>query len=553
MENKSELFLDYVDQYMKEEISNDYVSLHNTFENPENYGIDRKKINISFGNINIEENELEDLEKNLEEFNRSSLNEDAQKIYDELSFYLVQSKELMKDDYQYLGTYFEADSGIHVDLTTLFSEWVLRDEQDVKDLIVLLQDVNRYINDILEYTIKQAENGYLMIDIDSVVDYCNGVVASGKESSILLSMKDKIDQLHLDKGNDYKKELEGIFLSSFITAYKNISTTLKQLETYENNEEGLSYLKNGKKYYEILLKSKIGSNKTVPKVKSLLNKYAEKSLNKMQTLYIKDHTILEEAEKTQTTFENYQEIMSFLKENYENDFPTVNKLEYEINDIDTKLASSGISAYYVVPALDTTKKNQIKVNTQNNTRLINDIQTYTTLAHEGIPGHMYMYQYLYENCDHLYLKLQSHLSFTEGYATYVELYSMKYLKNINQDIIDLYSYNDLYSSCIIALADIGIHYDGWDFSTFCQNMERYGMSSNESVLQKQYQQIQANPTTFLPYYVGVIEILDLKEKAQEELGSQFVDKEFHEALIQDGSRLFDIVEDNIDEYIKEHK
>lgn len=558
-EDQSDAFLEFINQYMIEELSHDYTSMHTYFEKPEDYGIDLSKVEISLGErvsdetIADSQKELEELEKELNKFNRNSLNDDVRKIYDEFKLNLKQNIELSKDKYKYLGTVFEADTGLHIDMTTLFTEWVLRDEQDVKDLIILVNDVKPYIDSFLEFTNEQAKQGYLMIDIESVTEYCDAIVKSGKNNSTLTTMKDNIDSLNLSNGDLYKQQLEDAFMNSFIPAYENISLTLKSLKAYENNTEGLASLENGKDYYAHLMQSKIGSNKSVSEVKNMLEEASDRYLTNMQFVYLKDTAILDEVDNLKTEYSSYKEIMEYLKECYKKDFPEVSNLNYDINEINPEVASKGIAAYFVVPALDSTKNKQIKVNTHDNTRDIQDIDTFTTTAHEGIPGHMYMYAYVYENCDQLYYKLNSNLSFTEGYATYVELYSMKYLKNVNQNALDLLKYNQMYSSCIIALADIGIHYEGWSFEEFSDFLENKGMSVDEEVYQKQYNQLQSNPAAFIPYYVGLVEIDNLKLEAQEKIGEQFVDKEFHKALIQDGSRTFNVIEENIEEYINEHK
>lgn len=554
-EDQSQEFLNFINRYTLEEISNDYVSMHTYFENPENYGIDVEEVEVSLGDRITEQTFMDyqvllsELKLELDGFKRSNLNEETKKIYDEFVLNLNQSLELSKDEYMYLGSYFEADTGIHIDMTTLFSEWVLRDENDVKELLLLVGDVKEYMSSIVDFTVKQAEKGYLMVDLDSVIDYCQGVVDSGRNSSILVSLKDSIDKLSLDSGESYKVQLEDVFMSSFIPAYEYICDTFIGLKDYKNNLNGLSYLDNGKEYYEDLLKVKIGSNKSIKEVRELLEEYADKALKGMQELYLEDNSILEKADKVNTEFNSYKDIMEYLKDSIKNDFPLVDNLNYDINEIDPKLSSKGISAYYVVPAIDSRNNKQIKVNTHNNTREINDIRTYTTIAHEGIPGHMYMYGYLYDNSSNLYYKVNNNLCFTEGYATYVEFYSMKYLENIDYEVLELLIYNELYSSCIIALSDIGIHYDGWDFGEFSRYLEINGMTNDEDILQKQYKQLQANPAAFIPYYVGVVEVLELREYAVKELGNKFNDKEFHKVLLQDGSRTFNVIEYNIEEYI----
>ena len=559
MEDQNEAFLQFINEYIIEEISSDYTTMHTYFENPENYGIDVSKVEVSLGERYSEQSfknnqdKLKELESKFKEFNRNSLDDDNKKMYDDFKINLNQSIELSKDEYKYLGTAFEADSGIHVNLPMLLNDWVLRNEEDVKDLILLVKDVEPYINSLLDYTKEQASAGYLMIDIDSVCEYCDNIVSMGKNNSTLTSMKESIDKLSLNNSEEYKKQLEDVFISSFITAYQNISKTLKDLKSEKNNSEGLAKLTNGKEYYEDLMRAKIGSNKSVDDVKVMLEDALNEYLLGMQRVYFHHPEVIDEVDNLKTSYSNYEDIMKDLEKAYKNDFPEVSDLEYDISPVSDEIASQGIGAYFMIPAIDSTTHKQIRVNTKSNTRDITSIDTYTTTAHEGIPGHMYMYAYVYENTDQLYYKIEDSIAFTEGYATYVQLYSMKYLEGIDENALELLKYNEMYTYCVIALADIGIHYDGWSLEEFSDFFDEKGFSANSSILEKQYKQLQSNPATFLPYYVGFVEIDNLKTKAEEALGDKFNDKDFHQALIKNGARNFDVVEEQINEYISENK
>ena len=74
---------------------------------------------------------------------------------------------------------------------------------------------------------------------------------------------------------------------------------------------------------------------------------------------------------------------------------------------------------------------------------------------------MYQYAYMYENVDSLYIKsLANVLAYTEGYATYAQYESLKYL-DIDQEVLELYKENELAIYSAIIVCDIGIHYEGW--------------------------------------------------------------------------------------------
>jgi uncharacterized protein (DUF885 family) len=548
-EDQSEAFETFINQYIIKEISEDYISMHTYFENPENYGIDSTKVEVNLGErytedtFNKQREELNEIKEEFEQFDKNNLNDEQKIIYTAFNEELEESIQLSQEKYDYIDNVFENSNGIHTNLPIMFTDWVLRNENDVKDLITLVDDVLPYMNSLLEYTKTQAQKGYLMIDIDSVVEYCKTFV-DAKENSTLNAMLENIDQLNLDNSETYKKQLKESFQNSFIKAYENIISELTKLKTSNNNEKGLYYLTNGKEYYEDLMKEKIGSQKSVKEIKSLLQKEASESLSQIQTLYSNDNSMYDK--DTSTKYNSYEDMLKDLNKFIKNDFPDVGNINYNVKSISSQIAVDGVAAYFLTPAIDSTTEKMIRVNDTN--KDMSSLDTFATIAHEGLPGHMYLNAYTCKNITNLYTIIHDVLAFEEGYATYVELLSYDYV--LDDDVASFYRNNQIYSYCVIALADIGIHYEGWDLDDFKEFFTNSGYSLSDSSLQSQYHQLQNNPGIFLPYYVGFIEINNLKEDAEESLGENFDLKAFHQALIQNGATYFDIVEDSINEYIK---
>ena len=94
-----------------------------------------------------------------------------------------------------------------------------------------------------------------MLDIKSVKEYCEKVVKEDVNSSVLTGLNESIDNLKLgdDKTKQYKAELKKAFQEYFLPAYSDIIKTMKELDSSKNNTLGLSHMKNGKEYYELLL------------------------------------------------------------------------------------------------------------------------------------------------------------------------------------------------------------------------------------------------------------------------------------------------------------
>ena len=145
-------------------------------------------------------------------------------------------------------------SGLHQSLISVFSEYILRNEKDIQDLITLINDVPRYTNDVLEYTKKQADKNTLQFDYDSVTQDIQDVINNKADSSITSALYNAIDALNLDeeKTTSYKAQVKDAMDTSFFPSYQAMLDTLTSLQYNVQPLQGLSNYKNGKKYLSLI-------------------------------------------------------------------------------------------------------------------------------------------------------------------------------------------------------------------------------------------------------------------------------------------------------------
>lgn len=554
------------DEFMKQEfvesMEQSYPNTHIILENPKDYGVDTSKtkaqIDKELNETTMKENkELnEKSAKAFKEFDRDTLSDEQKETYDIYSYMLDYTTEMNDSKFDYMSMPLESMTGMHTQLPTLFSDWTLRNEQDVKDVITLMKSVRPYMDSILAYTKKQEEKGTLMLDIKSVKEYCEKVVKEDVNSSVLTGLNESIDNLKLgdDKTKQYKAELKKAFQEYFLPAYSDIIKTMKELDSSKNNTLGLSHMKNGKEYYELLFKQATGTDKSIEDIKKELNSMSRSSLLAVQSVISKNKNLYDEYVngKIKTKYKDFESMLKDLDKDIKDDFPSVGTLNYRIKPIGEDLASGGVAAYFNIPALDGTTPKQIRVNMLEDALNVQSLETFSTVAHEGIPGHMYQIAYAYKNVkDPWRNSMASFLGYTEGYATYTELYALKYLDGVSADAVKLQQNMVVYQDCLIALADIGIHYEGWTKEDLSIFLEENGLGVSD--VSDFYNQLQANPTAFLSYYVGYVQIANLKKDAQDELKDKFNDRDFHEAILKSGAAPFHVVEENVKDYIESAK
>ena len=552
----NEEFAAFLDEYVLDIISSDYQSVHMFFEDPSAYGIDKQDLEVSWGNVEYtaeDKAETQAYKDKLMTFDRNSLDEVQQDCYDYMLYDLDMQLAYMDEDLAYYGSMFGPMTGFYTAIPTNLVDYQIRTEQDYLDLITLVNELPAYFEKVKAYTDKQAELSLLMINYDSVLEYCQNIVDNKDDSTILTSLLDKAQGLGLaeETVNDYQEKMRDAYYQGFIQMYSDIIIYLQDLQASSpNNEQGLAYLPAGQEYYELLVKDKTGKDISVEELEALMQDLYADNMQELMTIAQNDPEIIETFNMyIATGFASYEEILSFLNDNMIKNFPDIGEISYEIASIDPLIANSGTAAYFNIPAIDQTTPKQIRVNTQDGALDIGNISTYITLAHEGFPGHMYQFAYNYKNMPNLFLKVNSNLAFTEGYAVYSSYEAMQYLEDIDEDLLDLYRINEMLSYAVIVLADIGIHYYGYTLEDFSEFLNNAGLQMDEESYKLQYEQLRDDPAAFIPYYAGYKQIIDLKEQAQDELGNKFDEVSFNQALLESGNVPFMIVERHIDEYI----
>lgn len=541
-----EEFNDFLKNQLVETLESDYYTLHSYLKDPETYDIDTETVEKTFGRMDaasMEEDrkEIQETLDQLQAFDYEQLTDQQQDTYDIFTYTMQGSKELSDPKFDYIASAFSPMTGIHVSFPTIFADWTFDSEQELKDLILMIQDVDDYTQSAIDYTYIQNEKGYLCLDFDSILSYCEKILDKGLESSVLKGLQDQVDALDLDSDQTkaYKQELEQAFSDSYLQAYQLIKTAMSDLKQNGNNHpNGLASFDVGKEYYSLLMKNNTGSDMEVIEVEDLMDTACKEHLQ----------TFIENADSdmsflfTSTNYTSYEQMLDDIQDQMFDDFPKVESLEYEIKDMEEDVASdNGVAAYFQIPEIDGDLKGQLRVNPNNNN--MKAIDTYMTVSHEGMPGHMYQYNYAQEHISEpLRWSILASSAYQEGYATYAQYYSLRYLKGIKPKQLKAYSEYMLVIYDALVLADIGIHYYNWDQEK-CQKEieENYGITIDE----KQYKQLLYTPCAFEPYYTGYEQIMDLKERAKNTLKSDYNEKEFHTILLDCGPAPFFIVEENM--------
>lgn len=270
-------------------------------------------------------------------------------------------------------------------------------------------------------------------------------------------------------------------------------------------------------------------------------------LTRAQLLIMEDQEIYYDFVNYEYEMTDPEEIVEDLMVKTEKDFPKPPEVDYTIKYVHPSMQEHMSPAFYLTTPIDDLKNNLIYINEKYADEGTN---IYSTLAHEGYPGHLYQNAYTNASGIAPIRNLLSYSGYTEGWATYVEFeYSYDYM-GMYEELADVSSINTAVSLGLYAYADMGIHYEGWDRADLAEYLLSFGID-DEEITDEVFDALVEEPANYLSYFIGYLEFIDLKEAAQKELGDDFDIKEFHKFLLETGPAPFYIIEDYMDEWMAE--
>ena len=545
----SDSFQEFLHDLFIEEVSSNTINLHFTLENPESYGI--KNYDITYGDLTKESREnsisaIQETKLKLLSYAYPALTVEEQLTYDILNDYLDTS--LMLSQYYMYSEMLSPNNGLQIQLPILLAEYKFNSEQDVKDYLELLALTDEYYEQIIDFEKEKAAVGLFMSDeiCQKVIESCEAFLKTEDNSFLITTFENRlldVDNLSEKKINQYLKKNASILEEQFFPSYEYMIQELTNLLGNGTNDLGLCYFEKGKDYYELLVYSETGYKDSMDAIYSAIDSRRNKDLIICADLQEKDETIIDRCASFEWEMDNPDAMLSLLQEKMLNDFPKCPDTSYTISYIDESLEDYLSPAFYITAPIDAYDENSIYI---NNAHTYNDIYYFTTLAHEGYPGHLYQTVYSY-SCDLPDIRsILNYSGYVEGWATYVEYLSYDYV-DTDIDITTFLSHNQSATLSLYASSDIGIHYYGWNLDDMYNFWGSYGITDKETV-KNIYEYILSEPANYLKYYVGYLGFLELKEYTKELYGSDFSLKEFHKTILEIGPAPFAIIEKYIPKY-----
>lgn len=548
--NDADKFEAFTRQLFVDTVSSDALTLHYELVNPSSYNINLDEINlgrIDFDSTESDTKELKDTLRQLHSFNYNKLAEQQQLTYDILDQYIQTELSADSSTLFFYPENLSSTSGIHSMLPVLMAEYQFYSKEDIDTYLALLKDFPAYFNNILDFQQKKSEAGLFMSDeaADDVIEACEELIKNPEENILITIFSEKldtIDNLSDDDKATYIEENKSLVLDCVIPAYETLIDGLEALKGTGTNENGLYYFEHGKEYYEYLAKTQTGSERTPDEMIELVDNTLNGDLIQLAYILMANEELLSLTEGfPEIELNDPNEILETLQESLTEYFPEAITDKYSLKYVPEPLEESLNPAFYMIPPVDAPDVNSIYI---NSSQISDNLSLFTTLAHEGYPGHMYQYNYFSSTEPDPIRHELSFLGYAEGWATYVENISYEWT-GLDDTMAKCLQLNQEMTLCMYARIDLGIHYEGWTEADVLDFLKEYGIEDAETV-HEVFIYIVSSPAAYLPYCIGSLEFMELREQAEDTLGDNFNLKDFHEYLLNLGPCQFKI----IDKYMK---
>jgi len=461
--------------------------------------------------------------------------------------------------------------------STLINQHKIENKNDADNYINRLKKVPELISQLIINLDDRKERGVVApkIILNYVIESCNNLISEESEIDnhpIYNDFKRKVGQLELPDNvkSDFLNNVKTSLINQFNDGYIMLVEYLKELKNNSNEDIGASLLPNGKEYYKYLLKLNNTINITPDEVfnygKQEVKRIHDEMIQIMKSVnyngdldsffkFMREDNqfyFSNTNEGRQTYLDSAKAIINTMKSELDELFEVKPKTDLVVKKVEEYREKNAGKAFYEPPSIDGKRPGIYYANLYDMTEM--PIYQMEALAyHEGIPGHhmqIALSQEL-ENIPKFRVVGNLYVSYVEGWGLYSELLPKEigYYNDPYSDFGRLAM--ELWRACRLVV-DVGIHSKEWSREkaiNFYNDNTPASMGESVSMVDRHI----VMPGQATGYKIGMRHILELREKAKNELKDSFDIKVFHQLILSDGPVPLFMLTDKIDNWIKNEK
>jgi len=595
--NASSLFADasynkLCREIFRSELTGNSLTLHYTLQNPADYGIYEDEAHLpvySAESRALSNAAATDWLERLSAIDPEKLSDENRYGYTLLTRYLTLQQSLSA--YTCYEEPLSPNSGMQQTLPILLSEYRFARRKDIDDYLALLSQADDYFQGLLIYEQEKADAGLFMSrdNADALIAQCRAFLtedAINNGSHFLVDsftarltefQRTYPELLSEDAFDAYYQENIRILKEDMMPAYQMLAEKMAQLsETAGQNNSADGYGNSGgsgssdasdrasvlenQKYYALLIQKSTGSYRPPEEIQEML--YEQFDALRAELMHLKNQERDAQIAARHTHPLSVEDILAFLQQDMKENFPPLLSgsqdqskgplkkqlpaVTCDIKYISKSLSASSAPAFYLTPPMDAFDKNVIYINPDSS---LEGVALFTTLAHEGFPGHLYQTVYTRESGiagrKNPLRGILDYPGYCEGWALYVELCSYSYAANYYAVDTEAQKTARSLELCLCALLDLHIHYYGLTLPQAQSLLAGFGISADAA--ENIYSYIKQEPANYLKYYLSYLEILSLKQEAKALWGEGYSDYRFHQFYLDAGPSDFSSLQEKLQE------
>jgi len=530
-----------------------------------------------FSNLKFAE-DLEQARKRLEyleNVDKAALNAETELSYD---LFKRQVKNEIEDyDYRFYNYPVNQMHGYHAELPAfLINMHRIDSVPDAEAYISRIVRLEKAMEDIIEQLKIREQNGIIppKFVFDRTLDASRNIIKgkpftnSADASTIIEDFRSKIEKLDIPENEKTSliNAAETALVDNMQPAYEGLIDFLENQQKRATNEAGVWKFPKGEEFYDNALKRVTTTNLSADEIHKI-------GLSEVARIHGEMEKIMEEVDfegTLQDFFEFMKNDQQFYYENTEEGkaaylkeaknlintmkgklpqlFNTKPEADIEVKAVEPFREKSAGKAFYQPPAIDGSRPGTYYANLYDMAAMPK-YEMEALAYHEGIPGH-HMQIAIAQELDSIpeFRKFSFFTAYVEGWGLYSE-YIPKEIGFYEDPYSDFGRLAmELWRSCRLVV-DTGIHSKKWTRQEAIDYYEK-NTPAAESAVVKMVERHIVMPGQATAYKIGMKKILDLREKAKEQLEDKFDIKEFHDVVLTNGALPLTVLESKVDDWVK---
>lgn len=485
-------------------------------------------------------------------------------------------QDIANDKWRYYNYPVNQMFGMHSGVPSLLiNQHQIENESDAKAYIARLNGIPQLFKQLEAQLTKRAELGIIPpkfvfpLAIDASQNIIKGApFTAGADSTLLEDFRNKVNKLTLDDSAKQLlvKEAEVALTSSVKPAYESLIAYLTAQEKQAGTDDGVWRFKDGEAFYNMALERTTTTKMTAEEIhqlgvtevarihdemKAIMQKVGFKGDLQAFFAFMRDDAQFyypDTAEGKAAYLAEATRLIDHMKSQLDSLFLVKPKADLIVKAVEPFREESAGKAFYQQPSMDGKRPGTYYANLHN----MKDMPKYQMEAlayHEGIPGHHMQIAIAQELGDMpKFRKFGRYTAYIEGWGLYTEL--------LPKDI-GLYQdpYSDfgrlameLWRACRLVV-DTGIHAKKWTREQAIQYLADNTPNARTEA-KNSIERYIVMPSQATAYKIGMIKIVQLRDKAKTALGDKFDIREFHDVVLKNGAVPLDVLESLVDAYIK---